>query len=68
MLLLHANDMLDHRIIEHGGFVPFYSKGSAIKAVKEIVNMVNMTLRGRDLYVILTSTRLPDLKFDRRRL
>ena len=37
LILFHANDMLDHRIIEHGGFAPVYIHASVPDALLEIV-------------------------------
>ena len=39
LLLLHANDLLDHRIIEKGGFMPDYDSGSVTEAILEIVKI-----------------------------
>ena len=39
MLFLHAQDLLDQRIIEHGGFVPLYTKGDVNEAISEIVEL-----------------------------
>ena len=35
MVMLHANDMLDQRIIENGGFTPFYTAESVEDAIFE---------------------------------
>ena len=37
MVMLHANDMLDQRIIENGSFVPFYSIESVKAAITQMV-------------------------------
>ena len=44
LVLFHANDLLDHRIIESGGFVPTYSQGSVSEAILEIIKIVQFTL------------------------
>lgn len=37
MVMLHANDMLDQRIIENGSFVPFYSIESVKAAITQMI-------------------------------
>ena len=44
MLLLHAHDLLDQRIIENGSFSPHYTQNSAQKAIQEMVDLVQLTL------------------------
>ena len=70
MLFLHAQDLLDQRIIEHGGFVPLYTKGDVNEAISEIVELQGLTLTETQLKIeYKTSTdSLDEMKFDRRRL
>ena len=51
MLFLHAQDMLDQRIIEHGSFVPLYTKGYVREAICEIVELLNLTLTETQLKI-----------------
>ena len=51
MLMLHANDLLDQRLIEHGKFVPAYAKGSVIAAIREIVTVFKLTLEQRSVSI-----------------
>ena len=44
MVMLHANDLLDQRIIENGNFVPNITSGSIIEAIKEMIDLMNSTL------------------------
>ena len=37
ILIMHANDLLDSRIIEHGTFTPTYIHGDVHEAILEIV-------------------------------
>ena len=66
--MLHAQDLLDHRIIEHGSFVPTYTKGCVSEAICEIVEMLNLTLTEKKLTIVYANTTNLELKFDRRRL
>ena len=45
MIMHHANDLLDQRIIEKKGFIPNYVYGSAFNAILEIVQVVRLTIR-----------------------
>ena len=44
LVLFHANDMLDHRLIQVGNFAPAYSFSSLEKALLEIVEMMRWTI------------------------
>ena len=73
MVMLHANDLLDQRIIENGIFVPAYEDGSIIEAIDEIVSLVRLTLKMKKkrLLLICNFNNLknhPLLRFDKRRL
>ena len=49
MVMMHANDLLDYRVIEKGSFVPNLSLGSIIDTAKEMIELMNSTLAERDL-------------------
>ena len=70
LILFHANDMLDHRIIEHGGFAPAYVHASVPDALLEIVLMMRWLIKHLDLNIRLSSNESVEgkLYFDRRRL
>ena len=53
MVMMHANDLLDQRVIEKGNFIPNLSLGSIIETVKEIIELMNSTLTERDITIIL---------------
>ena len=54
MLMLHAQDLLDQRIIENGSFEPQLSQGSVSDAIFEIVNMMRLTLTQTKLRIEYT--------------
>ena len=56
MVLMHANDLLDQRIIEKGSFVPNLSLESVINTINEIIELMNSTLTNRDLTILLKET------------
>ena len=49
MVLLHANDLLDQRIIEEGYFVPLYTSGSIFDSISEMIELMNSTLVSRSI-------------------
>ena len=51
MLMLHAQDLLDQRIIENGGFVPRFTHSSVSDAINEIVNLVKLTVNQSQLKI-----------------
>ena len=53
MLMLHANDLLDQRLIEHGSFLPVYTQGSIVGAIKEIIRAFNLTLYQKSVKIEL---------------
>ena len=68
--MLHANDLLDQRIIENGSFVPHYAAGSASQAILEMVQLIRLTLTRRKLQIQCDTSRLkrlPCMEFDKRR-
>ena len=48
---MHANDLIDMRIIENGRFIPNMMTGSIEQAVREIIDLLNQTLIDRDLTI-----------------
>ena len=71
MVMMHANDLLDQRIIDHGSFVPNLTSGSIVDTLNEIIELMNTTLTERNLEIILEGSMnlLPTVaKFDKRRL
>ena len=47
LLMHHANDMLDQRIIDNGGFVPLYQNELSISdAIFEMIELMRLTLDG----------------------
>ena len=66
MLMLHANDLLDHQIIENGAFVPVFTKGSVNNVIEEIVCIFDLTLENRKLNIKFVRADIPTLKFEKR--
>ena len=69
---LHAQDLLDQRVLDYGNFVPLYEYGSVVEAIMEIINIMRYSISHRDLRIEFdqstAATLIPCLKFDRRRL
>ena len=71
MVMMHANDLLDQRIIDKGSFVPNLTSGSIIDTLGEIIELMNTNLTERNLEITLEGSlnSLPKIaKFDKRRL
>ena len=51
MVMLHANDLLDQRIIENGCFVPNLTAGSIKETVAEMIELMNSTLMFKSLNI-----------------
>ena len=71
MVMLHANDLLDKRIIENGSFTPYLTSGSLKEAVVEMVDLMNQTLQFRNLEIRFEreDNYIPKFaRFDKRRL
>ena len=68
MLMLHANDLIDQKIIENGAFVPKFTKGSVVNAIKEIISIFDLTLEHRDIQIKFKHKTILTLNFDKRRL
>ena len=66
MLMLHAQDILDQRVIENGGFVAEYTQNSLTETIFQIVNMVQQSQNQLEIDYIYTKRH--KLIFDKRRL
>ena len=66
--MLHANDLLDSRIIEYGSFKPVYYPASVKDAIEEIITLVKFTIKDRKLKILAELPTWRYLKFDKRRL
>ena len=51
LVMHHATDLLDQRIIQLGQFVPYYTQGSPSEAITDIVKIVRMTLLRKQLSI-----------------
>ena len=71
-VILHANDLLDQKLIQNGRFSPSYSPDSVSRAIVEIVKIISMTINERDVKIIIdlakVQSNFPILSFDTRRL
>ena len=71
-VLLHANDLLDQKLLQNGQFTPSYRQGSLFRAISEIVRIASMTIQKHDIDVVLDlneiQDKFPSLSFDKRRL
>ena len=52
MILMHANDLLDCRIIESGSFVAILTHSKIRCALEEMIDLMNSTLTDRDLTIV----------------
>ena len=70
LIRFHANDLLDHRVIQSGHFEPSPIVSSVEDSILEIVDMMNWTLGHRNLKIdfIRQSIEARRLYFDKRRL
>ena len=69
MLMLHANDLLDQRLIEHGKFLPVYTNGSITDSIKEVIRAFNLTLYQKSVEIKLVQLlKIAECRFDKRRL
>ena len=71
MVMMHANDLLDQRIIDNGSFVPNLTSGSIVDTLNEVIELMNTTLTERNIEITLEGglNSLPKVaKFDKRRL
>ena len=50
-VLLHANDLLDQKLLKNGRFRPAYMSGSVYQSLLEIVKVASLTIQNRDLKV-----------------
>ena len=69
---MHAQDFLDQRVLDYGHFTPFYEFGSPVDAMVEIIEIMRYSISHRFLTIAFDQnshrTRIPYLRFDRRRL
>ena len=52
-MLLHANDLLDQKLLENGSFTPVESLDSVRRVIVEIVEIISMTIDERDVKIYL---------------
>ena len=68
LLMMHANDLLDQRVIEQGSFNPTISPTDVYQTIVEMVQVIRCTLTHREVNIIFEKPQIPDLNLDRRRL
>ena len=64
MLMLHANDLLDLRIIEQGSFVPTYVEAEIHQTVMEVIKVVKFTKAESNPSINFSKPELVPIKFD----
>ena len=47
LVLFHANDLLDLRFLQTGNFTTNYAEHSPSRAIKEMTELINLTLEGK---------------------
>ena len=71
-VLLHANDLLDQKLLQNGRFTPAFSQDSVRRVIEEIVHIVSMTVSNRNIELSVDMKQVennyPILSFDTRRL
>ena len=55
LLLHHASDLLDQRVIDNGNFMASYSLGNVSQTILEMVELVRMTLEEKNIRIIYNS-------------
>ena len=68
MLMMHANDLLDSRVIEQGNFSPTLSPVDVYETILEMVQIVRFNQAHRQIQINFDKPRIPILSLDRRRL
>ena len=70
LVRFHANDLLDHRVIQSGKFVPSLSVSSVEDAISDITEMMNWNTQKQNLKIEFRrkNKELQHLSFDKRRL
>ena len=68
MLMLHANDLLDLRIIERGSFVPAYVVSDIYEMIMQVIKVVKFTQNDKELQIDFEKPEISPIKFDQRRL
>ena len=51
LVLMHASDMLDQRIIQKGEFAPAYSLSNIQNTILDIIELVRMTLEEKKVEI-----------------
>ena len=70
IVLMHAHDFIDQRLIEKGSFVPFLQILSLSTTIEETVKIIEVSLFERNLKILCTFDGLeehPKIRFDKRR-
>ena len=67
---MNANDLLDKEGILRGSFVPVYEQDLIVRAVEEIIQIMQVTIQFKELEIRLETRILENLTitFDKRRL
>ena len=52
MILMHAHDLLDWRIIENGSFIPNPTVSLLSDAINEMIDLMSSTLVNRNLKIV----------------
>ena len=51
LVQLHANDLIDYRIIQNGTFVPEIQPHNVRDVIAEIIQIINWTLQKKELKI-----------------
>jgi len=71
LILNHANDLLDYRILQLGTFEPVYSANLIMPAIKQIIDLMSQAHENERIQITCDLKRLknyPVVYFDTRRL
>ena len=70
MILMHAHDLLDWRIIENGSFIPNPTVSLLSDTINEMIDLMSSTLVNRNLTIVKQFSKEVYIraKFDKRRL
>ena len=52
MLLVHANDMLDQRVIDSGNFIAHPTIGNPAETITDTVAIISQTIEDKDLRIV----------------
>ena len=70
IVLMHAHDFIDQRLIEKGSFVPYLQMLNLETTIKETVKIIEVSLIDRNLKILCMVEGLkehPKIRFDKRR-